>query len=111
MQFLAVLLAAASVAFAQKTLPVVSSFTEANCTGTASATFTGVPENAFCQATPGANSLDITPGNSKCQIDIFTTSNCNGVDGGVIATVPLTDSCYTATESFESVRILCITTG
>ncbi|KAJ6493909.1 hypothetical protein C8R47DRAFT_1213590 [Mycena vitilis] len=111
MQFLTLLLAAASAAFAQ-TLPSVSTFGEVSCAGTALATFTGVAENAFCQATPGALSLAVTAGTApNCEIDLYTTSDCNGVDGGFISTVPVVDSCFTATEEFASVRILCITTG
>ncbi|KAJ6493905.1 hypothetical protein C8R47DRAFT_1213588 [Mycena vitilis] len=111
MQFLALILAAASAAFAQ-TLPSVSTFGDASCAGTALATFTGVAENAFCQATPGAISLDVTAGTApNCGIDIFSNSDCSGADGGVISSVPVVDSCFTATEEFASVRILCITTG
>ncbi|KAF7368362.1 hypothetical protein MVEN_00157800 [Mycena venus] len=114
MQFLAVLLAAATtgVTLAQSTVPTVSSFSANGCSGTPLATWTGVPENAFCQATPGAISLDVTPGTSThCEIDIYSTSDCNGSNGGFISTVPLADACFTATEEFASVRILCITTG
>ncbi|KAJ7866643.1 hypothetical protein B0H13DRAFT_2066337 [Mycena leptocephala] len=110
MQFIAVLLAAASVALAT-TVPTVSSFSTAGCSGTPLATWSGVPENAFCQATPGAVALSVTPGTGRCQIDLFTTSNCDGTDGGFISTVPVTNSCFPASEVFASVRILCITTG
>ncbi|KAJ7851680.1 hypothetical protein B0H14DRAFT_3866293 [Mycena olivaceomarginata] len=104
MQFIAVLLAAASLAFAQSTVPTVSSYTLA--------TWSGVPENAFCQATPGAISLSVIPGtNAKCQIDLYSTSNCNGSNGANLGEVPLTNSCFTASKEFASVRILCITTG
>ncbi|KAJ7085002.1 hypothetical protein C8R43DRAFT_1142547 [Mycena crocata] len=112
MQFLTVLLAAATAAFAQNITPTVSSFGAAGCAGTALATWTGVPENAFCQATPGAISLDVTPGTStRCEIDTYKTSNCDGTNGNFIATVPLADACYTSDITFGSVRILCITTG
>ncbi|KAJ7099720.1 hypothetical protein C8R44DRAFT_888410 [Mycena epipterygia] len=111
MQFIAVLLAAASVALAQ-TVPTVSSYSAAGCSGTPLATWSGVPENAFCQATPGAIALSVTPGTeTNCQIDLYTTSNCDGTTGGFISTVPVTNSCFTASEEFASVRILCITTG
>ncbi|KAJ7367375.1 hypothetical protein DFH08DRAFT_949332 [Mycena albidolilacea] len=112
MQFIAVLLAAASLAFAQSTVPTVSSYSEAGCAGTALATWSGVPENAFCQATPGAISLSVIPGtNAKCQIDLYSTSNCNVSNGANLGEVPLTNSCFTASKEFASVRILCITTG
>ncbi|KAJ7099719.1 hypothetical protein C8R44DRAFT_888409 [Mycena epipterygia] len=123
MQFIAVLLAAASVALAQ-TVPTVSSYSPAGyytpagtyhaagCSGTPLATWSGVPENAFCQATPGAIALSVTPGTeTNCQIDLYTTSNCDGTTGGFISTVPVTKSCFIASEEFASVRILCITTG
>ncbi|KAJ6525787.1 hypothetical protein DFH09DRAFT_1188218 [Mycena vulgaris] len=110
MQFIAVLLAAASVAFAQ-TVPTVSSYSATGCSGTPLATWSGVPENAFCQATPGALALSVTPGSTRCEIDLYTTSNCNGADGGFISTVPLTNSCFNASQEFASVRILCITIG
>ncbi|KAJ7472344.1 hypothetical protein B0H11DRAFT_2237011 [Mycena galericulata] len=111
MQFIAVLLAAASVALAQ-TVPTVSSYSAAGCSGTPLATWSGVPENAYCQATPGAIALSVTPGTSpRCEIDLYTTSDCDGTTGGYISSVPVTNSCFNATEEFASVRILCITTG
>ncbi|KAJ7169010.1 hypothetical protein C8R46DRAFT_1093061 [Mycena filopes] len=108
---LTTLLATASAALA--TVPTVSSFATAGCSGTPLATWSGVPENAFCQATPGAVALNITPGASdkNCQIDLYTTSNCDGSSGGFITAVPDTAGCFTASEEFASVRILCITVG
>ncbi|KAJ6525786.1 hypothetical protein DFH09DRAFT_1286055 [Mycena vulgaris] len=111
MQFIAVLLVAASVALAQ-TVPTVSSYRAADCCGTPLDTWSGVPEDAFCKATPGALALNVTTGTSaRCQIDLYTTSNCDGTTGGFISAVPLNNSCFTASEEFASVRILCITTG
>ncbi|KAJ7618003.1 hypothetical protein FB45DRAFT_216772 [Roridomyces roridus] len=118
----ALLLLAGALSTAQGQLvPVVSSFNAPHCCAsfsapacrnTSLATWSGVPENAFCKPTPGAVSLSITPGTEKnCQIDLYTTSNCNGVHGGFIASPPVTPSCYTASQEFASVRILCITTG
>ncbi|KAJ7256819.1 hypothetical protein B0H12DRAFT_1111818 [Mycena haematopus] len=110
MKFFAVLLAAASLAFAQQ-VPTVSSYSEDGCAGTPLATWSGVPENGFCQATPGAISLQITPGTeTNCQIDLYTTSNC-GYTGGWIGGFLVSNTCYTSSEEFGSVRILCITTG
>ncbi|KAJ7688179.1 hypothetical protein B0H17DRAFT_1069096 [Mycena rosella] len=115
MQFITVLLAAASVAFA-KTVPTVSSYgspgRRPGCFGTPLATWSGVPEDAFCQATPGAIALNVTTGTStRCKISLYTTSNCDGTTGGFISTVPLADLCSTASQEIGSVRILCITTG
>ncbi|KAJ7256820.1 hypothetical protein B0H12DRAFT_1111819 [Mycena haematopus] len=111
MKFIAVLLAAATLAFAQQ-VPTVSSYSEDGCAGTPLATWSGKPENAFCEATPGAISLQVTPGTeTNCEIDLYTTSNCDGTTGGYIGSVPVTNSCYTSSEEFASVRILCITTG
>ncbi|KAJ7099721.1 hypothetical protein C8R44DRAFT_888411 [Mycena epipterygia] len=133
MQFIAVLFAAASVAAVSvaaasialaQTVPTVSSFSAASyfspaglhgtggCFGRPLATWSGVPEDAFCQATPGALGLSVTPGTeTNCQIDLYTTSNCDGTTGGFISTVPITKACFTASQEFASVRILCITTG
>ncbi|KAJ6545389.1 hypothetical protein B0H19DRAFT_1266831 [Mycena capillaripes] len=108
MKLIAVLLAAVSVAVAT---PTLTSFGAAGCSGTSLATWSGVPENAFCQATPGAISLSDVPGTSKCEIDLYTSSNCDGTNGQFITTVPDVAGCFTASEQFASVRILCITTG
>ncbi|KAJ7235832.1 hypothetical protein C8J57DRAFT_139757 [Mycena rebaudengoi] len=109
MQLLALLLAAASVALAT---PTVSSFSAAGCSGTPLATWSGVPENAFCQATPGgAIALSVIPGTGRCEIDLYTSSNCDGTNGQFISTVPDTNSCFTSSQVFSSVRILCITSG
>ncbi|KAJ7144608.1 hypothetical protein C8R44DRAFT_916690 [Mycena epipterygia] len=110
MQFIAVLLTAASVALAQS-VPTVSSFSAAGCSGTPLATWSGVSGNAFCQATPGAIALSVAAGTSNCEIDLFTTSNCDGSTGGFITTVPDTNSCFNASEEFGSVRIVCISGG
>ncbi|KAJ7082437.1 hypothetical protein B0H15DRAFT_1024553, partial [Mycena belliarum] len=112
MKFIAVLLAAASAALATKTLPVVSSYSAAGCSGTPLATWTGVPENAFCQATPGAVALNVVGGTAKCEIDLYTSSNCDGTNGKFITTVPSNaDSCFNTSTGFSSVRILCISVG
>ncbi|KAJ7290235.1 hypothetical protein C8J57DRAFT_1275494 [Mycena rebaudengoi] len=108
MQLIALLLAAASVALAT---PTVSSFSAAGCSGEPLAIWSGVREDAFCKATPGAISLSIIPGTDRCQIDLLRTPNCSGVHGGWISTVPVENSCFNASEVFSSVRILCITTG
>ncbi|KAJ7027602.1 hypothetical protein C8F04DRAFT_1122068, partial [Mycena alexandri] len=73
MQLLALVLAAASVALA--TVPTLSSYSAAGCPGTPLATWSGVAENAFCEATAGAIALNITPGASdkNCEIDLYTT--------------------------------------
>ncbi|KAF8214987.1 hypothetical protein K438DRAFT_1749091 [Mycena galopus ATCC 62051] len=111
MQLIAVLLTITSAALAQ-TVPTVSSYSAADCSGTLLATWSGVPENAFCEATPGAIALSVVPGTeTNCEIDLYTTSNCDGSTGGFITTVPVTDSCFTASEEFGSVRIVCISGG
>ncbi|KAJ7830740.1 hypothetical protein B0H14DRAFT_3464600 [Mycena olivaceomarginata] len=103
MQFIALLLAAASVTFAQSTVPTVSSYNATNCSGTLLDTWSGVPENAFCKATSGAISLDVVPGTStRCEIDLYTTCNCDGTSGGFISTVPLANSCFTSDVEFGS---------
>jgi hypothetical protein len=77
MQFIAVLLAATSVVLAQ-TVPTLSSFSAAGCSCKPLATWSGVPEDAFCKATPGAIALSVTPDRTgRCQIDLFTTCELN----------------------------------
>ncbi|KAF7348250.1 hypothetical protein MSAN_01778600 [Mycena sanguinolenta] len=111
MKFLIILLAAASVAVAQ-VVPNVTSYAENDCAGTPLATWSGEPENGYCQATPGAVSLSIVVGTEKnCEIDLFSTSNCNGIAPNNFTSIPVTDSCYSLGSEFASVRILCITTG
>ncbi|KAJ7159623.1 hypothetical protein C8R46DRAFT_1038911 [Mycena filopes] len=119
MQFLAsLLLAAMAASTALATVPTISSFSAAGCSGAPLATWSGVPEDAYCQATPGANSLNITPGASdnNCRLSVYTTpacslANCDGTTGGVIADPPDVAGCFTSPEQIGSVRILCITTG
>ncbi|KAJ7670766.1 hypothetical protein DFH06DRAFT_1293732 [Mycena polygramma] len=106
MQFLAVLLAAASVAFAQ-TPSIVSSFGEANCTGAALATFSGLSEDSACFPTGAGQSLRIIRGTAQCGMTIYSTSNCDVPAGGFSETVPPTSGCFTSTVMFESVRIVC----
>ncbi|KAF8133465.1 hypothetical protein K438DRAFT_1947752 [Mycena galopus ATCC 62051] len=114
MQFLVVLLAFTGVAFAS-TLPTVSSFSAADCWGTPLATFSGVPEDVFCEATPGAVAVKLVPGTERnCQIDLVSTPNCVGVAPANYTTItfnPVTEACFSLGSEFASVRILCITTG
>ncbi|KAJ6508325.1 hypothetical protein C8R45DRAFT_967054 [Mycena sanguinolenta] len=111
MQFLTVLLAAASLAVAQ-VVPNVTSYSEDGCAGTPLATWSGVPENGFCQATPGAVALSIVVGTEKnCGIDLFSTTNCNGIAPNNFTAIPVVDGCYSLGSEFASVRIVCITTG
>ncbi|KAJ7081997.1 hypothetical protein B0H15DRAFT_803380 [Mycena belliarum] len=111
MQYIALFLAALSTVFATNPLPIVTSFSEAGCAGAPLATWTGVPEDAFCEATPGALALSIVPGTHRCTIDVSSTSDCDGPDSNFTQSVPVTESCFTAEQEFGSVRILCITTG
>ncbi|KAJ7159626.1 hypothetical protein C8R46DRAFT_1224206 [Mycena filopes] len=114
MQLLASLfLAAMTTTTALATVPTISSFSAAGCSGTPLATWSGAPEDAFCQATPGATSLNITPGgaDNNCRLSVYTTPNCDGTTGGVIADPPDVAGCFTSPEEIGSVRILCITTG
>ncbi|KAJ7152383.1 hypothetical protein C8R46DRAFT_1228617 [Mycena filopes] len=107
------LLAAMAASTALATVPTISSFSTADCSGAPLATWSGVPEDAFCQATPGATSLNITPGaaDNNCRLSVYTTPNCDGTTGGVIADPPDVAGCFTSPEEIGSVRILCITTG
>ncbi|KAJ7629750.1 hypothetical protein DFH06DRAFT_1338175 [Mycena polygramma] len=99
MKFLAIILAAASVAVAQ--VPsTFSSFSEANCTGTALATYHGVTEDAGCYSTGDIQSLNITRRTAD--------SNCDVPAGGLSERVPVTTGCFTSTMKFESVRIVCV---
>ncbi|KAJ6508318.1 hypothetical protein C8R45DRAFT_1089508 [Mycena sanguinolenta] len=111
MQFLTVLLAAASLAVAQ-VVPNVTSYSEAGCAGTPLATWSGVAGDAICQATPDAVALSIVVGTEKnCEIDLFSSTNCNGVSPNNFTTIPVTDGCFSLGSEFASVRILCIGTG
>ncbi|KAF8214986.1 hypothetical protein K438DRAFT_1954992 [Mycena galopus ATCC 62051] len=112
MHFFTVLLATASLAVAQQVTPIVTSYSGTGCTGTELATWSGVPGNGFCEATPGAVALDITVGTeTNCEIDLYSTTNCNGVSPNNFTTIPTVDGCYSLGSEFASVRILCITTG
>ncbi|KAJ6468624.1 hypothetical protein C8R47DRAFT_1078216 [Mycena vitilis] len=97
MQFLSILLAASTVALARgQTLPIVSTFSQANCTGPPLGTVSAIPEDGICQATPGSIALDMDPGMAPyCRVGIFETSNCDGADGGWSEDVPLSTSCVT----------------
>ncbi|KAJ7028978.1 hypothetical protein C8F04DRAFT_1398622 [Mycena alexandri] len=112
MQPIPLLLAACGVAIA--TVPTLSSFSTPGCHGTALATWSGVAEDAICKPKPpGVIALNITAGASdkNCQIDLYRSYNCDGSNGAGIGTVADTTGCYTSTEAFASVRILCITGG
>ncbi|KAF7342474.1 hypothetical protein MVEN_01836900 [Mycena venus] len=111
MKFLTVLLSAATAALATQVTPTVSSYSTSGCSGTPLATWSGVPENSFCQATPGAVSLNITLGTeTNCEIDVFAISNCDGIHGN-FTIIPVVNGCYTSPAGFSSVRIVCILTG
>ncbi|KAJ7235834.1 hypothetical protein C8J57DRAFT_1377498 [Mycena rebaudengoi] len=115
MQFIAVLLAAASLVLATNTTPTLSSFSTSDCSGTPLATWTGITDMQFCQETPGdATSLNIVLGTipaSQCRIETFTNSVCDGLHGGLLATVPVKNSCFTSPQVFSSVRIVCLVSG
>ncbi|KAJ7055469.1 hypothetical protein C8F01DRAFT_1087792 [Mycena amicta] len=117
MKFFTILLATAASAAATLVVPTVAAYTDADCVGSPATRhrpvdiWTGVPENAFCKAVAGS-SLNITIGTEKnCQIDFFTTTNCNGTHGGWIEGFSPVNGCKTSAAPFSSVRILCITTG
>ncbi|KAJ7623843.1 kinase-like domain-containing protein, partial [Mycena polygramma] len=116
MQFLAILFAAATAALAQ-TLPIVSTFSQANCTGTLLGTVSAIPEDGICQATPGAIALDMDPGLAPyCRVGIFETSNCDGADGGWSEDVPLSPSCVTLilqdlSDKWNSLNDACLLTS
>ncbi|KAJ7055476.1 hypothetical protein C8F01DRAFT_1319221 [Mycena amicta] len=109
MKFLAILLATASAAAAQA-VPTVTAYTDASCAGTVVDTWSGVAENAFCKAVSG-DSLNVTVGTTKCEIDFYSTTNCDGTNGGFIQSFTAANGCKPANAPFSSVRILCITTG
>ncbi|KAJ7328352.1 hypothetical protein DFH08DRAFT_940610, partial [Mycena albidolilacea] len=106
MKLFTFLLTAASAALATQVTPIVSSYgtkipspgsysQTSGCYGTPLATWSGVPEDAFCQATPGVVSLNITVGTqTSCQMDVFATSNCNGINGNFTG-IPVVNGCYT----------------
>lgn len=74
MQVITVLLAAASITLAQTVpVPTLSSYSAAGCSGTPLATWSGVSQMAFCQATPGAIALSVAADMSMCEIDLYTT--------------------------------------
>ncbi|KAJ6526407.1 hypothetical protein B0H19DRAFT_1084508 [Mycena capillaripes] len=67
MKLLAILLSAATAAFATQHERLLRP---------PLATWSGVPEAGVCQATPGAVSLSITVGTeTNCEIDVFATSH------------------------------------
>ncbi|KAJ7917462.1 hypothetical protein B0H13DRAFT_1870332 [Mycena leptocephala] len=91
MKFLALLLVAATAVVAQS-VPTMSSFSTAGCSGLA--TWSGAPESGICQPTPGAQSLNINAC-TTCHCGSFTAytdTNCSAV----LTTIPDTAGCFTS---------------
>ncbi|KAJ7848914.1 hypothetical protein B0H13DRAFT_2650221 [Mycena leptocephala] len=103
MKFLAILLAAATAVVTQS-VPTLSSFSTAGCSGTPLATWHGFPQTGICQLTPGAHSLN-SDGCTGCGCDItlYTDTNCSAV----LTTVPDTAGCFTGSEQIGSVGLVC----
>ncbi|KAK7053586.1 hypothetical protein R3P38DRAFT_1461932 [Favolaschia claudopus] len=107
----AFLAAAVSAVSAQATtLPVLSSFGADGCAGAVLDTWTGVPEDGSCHATPGAVSVNVKTGTApRCTIDAYTTAGCE--PSGFFSPIPVADACFSPGQSIASVRIVCITAG
>ncbi|KAF7290981.1 Lysophospholipase [Mycena chlorophos] len=111
MKFLSALVIAASalVATAQ-VVPTFTAYASEDCSGTAVLTFSGVPEDGVCTTVSGS-SVNVVVGSEKnCEYDFYSAEGCDP-SSFLTSYTAASNVCQGSTTPFESVRVVCITTG